>query len=139
MSARKSLVVAIAAAIAMLPATALAQEPGRVIVSTWHAAPGQQVALLKWLADQDRAAAAAGVAKSQIYAHTEGAEWDYLVIQPETTPAQDAAVEAAGKKLGIDTGPHSALDFRKYIATHTDTIARGPMTAAEYLAYVGEK
>ena len=36
--------------------------PPRAIVSLYHAAPGQQEALLHWFAGQDRAARAAGVA-----------------------------------------------------------------------------
>jgi membrane-bound lytic murein transglycosylase B len=134
---------ALAAAALSLPAAANAQtapaQPGRAIVAIYHAAPGQQLALLKWLAEQDRAAAAAGVGPSQLYAHSDGADWDYLVIQPVTTPAQDEAIEAAGKRLGIDTGPRSALEFRRHILSHTDTFVRGPTTAAAYLTLLGEK
>ena len=143
MRTSKIIFAALAAASLSLPAAASAQDaaaqPGRAIVSIYHAAPGEQLALLKWLADQDRAAAAAGIGTAQLYAHTDGAEWDYLVIQPVTTPAQDAAVEAAGKRLGIETGPRSALEFRRHILSHTDTFVRGPTTAAGYLTMLGEK
>jgi hypothetical protein len=115
-------------------ATAQAAEPGRAIVSLYHAAPGQQEALLRWLADQDRVAAAAGVAASQVYVHTDGDSWDYMIINPVTTDAQDAAMEAAAKKLGIVSGMRASLEFRKYIATHTDTFTRGPTTAAQILS-----
>ena len=140
MRTNRIILAALAAAALSLPAAASAQPaPGRAIIAIYHAAPGQQLALLKWLADQDRAAVAAGVAPSQLYAHTDGAEWDYLVIQPVTTPAQDDAIEAAGKRLGIDTGPRSALEFRRHILSHTDTFVRGPTTAAAYLTLLGEK
>ena len=109
-------------------------QPGRAIVSLYHAVPGQQEALLRWLADQDRASAAAGVVPSQIYVHTDGDSWDYMVINPVTTDAQDNAIEAAAKKMGIAYGMRASLEFRKYIATHTDTFARGPSTAAQILA-----
>lgn len=134
----KFLMVAAAAAMAFGSA-AQAAEPGRAIVSLYHAAPGKQVALLKWMMAQDRAAAAAGVAPSQIYAHTSGDSWDYLVINPTTTEAQDAAIEAAQKKMGMTMGPKASIEFRTMIASHTDTYAVGPSTAADMLNSLGEK
>jgi hypothetical protein len=122
-------------ACASIATPALAQaEPGRAIVSLYRAVPGQQEALLRWMADQDRAATAAGVAASQIYVHTDGDSWDYMVINPTTSDAQEAAIEAAAKKMGIVYGMRASLDFRKYIASHTDTFTRGPSTAAQMLA-----
>jgi hypothetical protein len=112
--------------------------PPRAIVSLYHAAPGQQVALLKWFAQQDRIAQAAGVAPMQLYVHTDGDSWDYMGINPVTTDAQDAAMDAAAKKLGLPSGPGVSLDLRKYISSHTDTFTVGPMSAAQYLAYVGQ-
>ena len=128
-----------AAATCLWVAPALAQEGPTAVVSIYHAAPGQQVALLKWLARQDSIAAAAGTPASQLYVHQDGADWDYVLIQPATTPAQDAAFEAAAKRLGIDTGPRSGIEFRKHIISHSDTIARGPTTAAAYLSAIGER
>jgi hypothetical protein len=113
------------------------QAPGRAIVSLYHAAPGQQEALMRWLADQDRVAAAAGVAPSQIYVHTDGASWDFMSIGPVTTEAQDQAIDAAAKKMGVAYGPRASLEFRKYIQDHSDTFVRGPMTAAAYLSTLG--
>ena len=131
--------VIFAAAACVWPATASAQEGPTAVVSIYHAAPGQQVALLKWLARQDRIAAAAGTPPAQLYVHQDGADWDYVLIQPDTTDAQDAAYEAAAKRLGIDIGPRSGIEFRKHITSHSDTIARGPTTAAAYLSMVGEQ
>lgn len=91
------------------------------------------------MAQQDRAAAAAGVAASQIYVHTSGDSWDYLVINPVTTKAQDDAVDAAAKKMGIASGPRASIQFRTMIASHTDTTSNGPMTAAQILATLGEQ
>ena len=113
-------------------------EPPKARVALYRAAPGQQVALLKWLAAQDQAAQAAGVPAGQFYAHTDGDSWDYLAIDPVTTPAQDKAIEAAQKKMGLGTGPAQSLEFRKYIAVHTDTFAIGPTTPAQYLAMAGQ-
>lgn len=82
---------------------------------------------------------AAGVAASQIYVHTSGDSWDYLVINPVTTDAQDDAIDAAAKKMGIANGPRASIEFRTMIASHTDTTANGPQTAAQILAALGEK
>lgn len=119
-------------------AQAGAPKPPKARIALYRAAPGQQVALLKWLDAQNRAAAAAGVPIGQLYAHTDGDSWDYLAIDPVTTPAQDDAVDAAAKKMGLATGPASSLEFRKYISSHTDTFAIGPVTPAQYLAMAGQ-
>src|SRR4051812_5710816 len=115
-----------------------APQPPKARVALYRAAPGQQVALLRWLAGQNRAAQAAGVPVGQLYAHTDGDSWDYLAIDPVTTPAQDAAVDAAAKKMGMPTGAASSLEFRKYISQHTDTYAIGPVTPEQYLALAGQ-
>ena len=122
----------------VLPSAAVAQPAGpRALVSLYHAATGHQEALMRWLADQDRVSAAAGVAPGQLYVHTDGDSWDFMVIYPVTTDAQDAAIEAAAKKMGVATGPRASLEFRKHIQSHTDTFTRGPVTAADYLASLG--
>jgi hypothetical protein len=106
----------------------------RAIVSLYHAAPGQQEALLRWFAGQDRAAQAAGVAPMQLYIHTDGDSWDYMGINPVTTPAQDDAIEAAARKLGVSGGVQASLELRRYIASHTDTFTVGPITAEQALS-----
>ena len=128
------------AAFDQLPSTAFTQPAvPRAIVSLYHAAPGHQEALMQWLADQDRVSAAVGVAPSQVYVHTDGDSWDFMVILPVTTDAQDEALDAAAKRMGVANGPRASLEFRKHIQTHTDTFVRGPMTAAQYLAGLGPK
>lgn len=128
-----------AVAACSLAAPAMGQDAPQHIVSLYRAAPGQQVPLLKWMAQQDRASQAAGVAASQIYVHTSGDSWDFLVINPVTTKAQDDAVEAAAKQMGLATGPRASIQFRTMIASHTDTTATGPQTAAQVLATLGER
>ena len=103
------------------------------IISIYPAAPGHQEALLQWLAQQDRVSAAAGLPAAQIYAHTDGDSWDYLMIAPVTTDAQDEAFDAAAAKMGLPTGPKVGLELRKHIASHTDTFVVGPLTAAQQL------
>ncbi len=123
----------------LMPSVAVAQQSPRAIVSLYQAPPGHQEALIRWLADQDRVAAAAGVALTQVYAHTDGDSWDFMVINPITTEAQDAVLDAAAKKLGLPYGPRAGLEFRKHIQSHTDTFVRGPMTATQYLESLKQK
>ncbi|HEV2596657.1 MAG TPA: hypothetical protein VGU01_15810 [Sphingomicrobium sp.] len=119
-------------------AQARAPEPPKARVALYRAAPGQQVALLRWMVQQDRIAQSVGVPTSQLYAHTDGDSWDYLVIDPVTTPAQDAAVDAAARRMGMAAGSARSLELRKYIAMHTDTFTIGPVSAAQYLAMSGQ-
>jgi len=131
--------LAAAAAVGALASGSLvyAQTPAptpRAMVSLYHAAPGQQEALLGWFAQQDRVAQAAGVGPMQLYIHTDGDSWDYMGINPITTDAQDQAMDAAAKKLGLQSGPRVSLELRKYIASHTDTATIGPVTADQALA-----
>ena len=109
----------------------------RAMVSLYHAAPGQQEALLRWFAQQDRIAQAAGLAPMQLYIHTDGDSWDYMGINPVTTDAQDQAMEAAAKKLGLQAGPRVGMELRKYITSHTDTATIGPISAEQALAQLG--
>jgi hypothetical protein len=136
---KRLIFAAVAATACALASPAIGQDAPQHIVSLYRAAPGQQVALLKWMAAQDRASAAAGVAPSQIYVHTSGDSWDYLVINPVTTKAQDDAIDAAAKKMGIASGPRASIQFRTMIASHTDTTTNGPTTAAQILATLGEQ
>jgi hypothetical protein len=119
-------------------AQAGAGDPPKARIALYRAAPGQQVALLRWLANQDRVAQSVGLPASKLYAHTDGDSWDYLAIDPVTTEAQDAAADAAAKKAGMPVGPASSIEFRKYVSVHTDTFVVGPMTPAQYLAMVGQ-
>lgn len=133
------LAFAAAAALAFaLPTAVAAQSAGTGIVSLYRAAPGHQEMLLQWLAQQEKIAAAAGQPAAQIYAHTDGDSWDYMMIAPVTTAEQDAAFDAAAKKLGLPSGPRAGLELRKHIAIHTDTFVRGPMTASQMLAALGK-
>ena len=41
--------------------------------------------------------------------------------------------------MGLPYGPMVGIDLRKHIAQHTDTFVRGPMSAADMLASLGQK
>lgn len=136
---RPKLLLAAAATFACAIATPVAaQTAGQAIVQIYHVAPGQHIAFLRWLDQQDRIAVAAGVPKGQLYAHLDGDSWDYLVINPMNTPEQDAAFDAAARRMGINV-TRGGIELRKYINSHTDTYTRGPTTAADYLAALGER
>ena len=130
--------LALAAALMAIAAPTLAQETPTSVVSTYRAAPGQQVELLKWFARQDEIAKAAGQPQAQLYVHQQGASWDFVLISPSTTPAQDKAFDDAAKKLGCTAGPAASLELRKYISEHTDTLAAGPTTAGAWLEQLGK-
>jgi hypothetical protein len=133
------MIFAAAAACALAtPMSVSAQSVPGATVTLYRAAPGHQVMLLQWLANQERAATAAGVPASQLYVHQNGDAWDYLLIAPDLTDAQDDAVEAAAKKLGIPTGPGVGIELRKHVAWHTDTLVAGPSSVADYLKRIGQ-
>lgn len=130
----------IAAALALALSTpGLAQPVPDHIISIYRAAPGHQVELVKWFAEQDRVAEAAGLAPMQLYVHANGADWDFVTVQPAPTAARDTALGAAARRLGVTLGVRSGLELRKHVSSHTDTIVRGPITAAQYLRIVGQE
>lgn len=105
-------------------------EPGTVIISIYHVAPGKHLDFLKWMAARDAVSKEAGVGDTQWYAHVDGDSWDYIGISPDTTDAQDKKVDEIAKSKGMTTGFKAALEFRTMITSHTDTISRGPTSAA---------
>ena len=137
MKAIKTLGIAAAVILASSPAFAQS-DVQRSDVQIYRAAPGHQVALLKFLAGQESAAKAAGLPPSQLYIHQSGASWDFVLISPHTTDAQDKAVDAASARMNIPTGPKMGLEFRQHIAEHSDTIAAGPYTVDAWLKHIGE-
>ncbi|HEU0310117.1 MAG TPA: hypothetical protein VFR36_02690 [Sphingomicrobium sp.] len=133
------MILAVAAACALAwPVAVSAQSTPGATVTLYRAAPGHQVMLLQWLAQQERVAAAAGVPASQLYVHQNGDSWDYLLIAPDTTEAQDDALEAAAKRLGVPTGPGVGIELRKHVAWHTDTLVSGTTSIADYLKRIGQ-
>jgi hypothetical protein len=110
------------------------KEPGRARITIYHIAPGRQLDFLKWMAAQDDVAREAGIATVQLYAHLDGDSWDYLGIGPVTTPEQEKKADEIAAKKGLKTGFAAALEFRELVASHTDTYAAGPVSAAELVA-----
>lgn len=104
-------------------------------IEIYKIAPGQQEAFLRELALADQARALAGLPPRELYVHEDGADWDFLIIQPaDMDPTKRRAYEDARKKLGLASGARFFLEFRKFIADHTDTVVEGPTTATDWLA-----
>ena len=127
--------LAAASAFAAEPAPEPQREPQRMLVEIYRIAPGEHQAFLEAIASYDEANRLAGLPPRQLYVHSDGASWDFMLIQPaEIPPEKSAALGEAWKKLGLPSGADFFLSFRKYIAEHTDTFVLGPTSAADYLA-----
>ena len=108
--------------------------PGRARVTIYRIAPGRHLDFLKWMAAQDEVAKEAGIAAVQLYTHLNGDNWDFIGMASVTTPEQDKMADEISAKKGLKTGLPASLEFRDLVASHTDTFAAGPMTAAQLLA-----
>lgn len=115
---------------ACVPSTARSQEPDRVLVGIYHVATGKQLDFLRWQAAREAVDKEAGLPAAQWYAHMDGDSWDFISIAPVHSDAQDQKVQEILKRRNMTSGFKSALEFRTLIASHTDTYARGPTTAA---------
>lgn len=107
---------------------------GRQRVCLYRVAPGRHLDFLRWQAVQDEVAREAGVAVPQVYAHVDGDAWDFMLIAPVTTPEQDEKLDAIAARRGLKTGFPAVIEFRQFLAWHSDTLAAGPTTAAELAA-----
>lgn len=133
------------AAAALLAATPAVSEEApkpvpRMLVEIYRIAPGQHAAFLVAIAKYDEANRMAGLPPRQLYVHSDGADWDFMLIQPAETPKdKSAALDAAWTKLGLPSGADFFIEFRTYIAEHSDTFVKGPTTAADFLATRAKK
>ena len=110
------------------------KDPGRVRIALYRVAPGKHLDFLRWMATQDEVSREAGVAVGQLYAHLDGDAWDFMLIAPVTTSEQDKKKDEIAARRGLRTGLPAALEFRQYLAWHTDTLSAGPTTAADLVA-----
>jgi len=114
-----------------------AKQPPHARVALYRIAPGKQLDFLKWMAATEAIAKEAGVPPSQVYEHTNGDSWDYMQVAPDLSTAQQAKVDEITKKHGGKTGFKASLEFRTFVAWHTDTDVIGPVTAADLVAEAG--
>jgi hypothetical protein len=119
--------------LAVLPLQVQAQsnQPGTVLIGIYNIAPGKHLDFLKWMAAQNQIASEAGAAPTQWYAHTDGASWDYLAIGPVLSDEMSKKIDELAKQKGLAVGFKASLEFRQFVNSHTDTFARGPMSAAD--------
>lgn len=110
------------------------QSMGRARISIYEVAPGRDLDFLRWLAARAEVAKEAGVPAAELYAHTDGDRWDYLILWPITTPEQDRKMDELAVGKGLKVGFPAALEFRELLSSHTDTYVNGPTTAAALLA-----
>jgi hypothetical protein len=135
------LLVPLALAASALFAPAMAQSRStmpKAIVSIYRIAPGQHLAFLKWMAARDAADHDAGAPATQWYAHLNGDSWDYVAIAPDLDDATQDKVDAAEAKHGLTTGMRASLEFRQFVASHTDTFATGPYSAQQMVDAAGK-
>jgi hypothetical protein len=128
----RAVYAALIAATAFTTFAVPAQDRGhRALVGIYRIAPGKQLDFLKWMAARDAVDREVGVPATQWYAHLDGDSWDYLGIGPDMDDATSDKVAAAARKHGLKTGMGSGLELRTMMASHTDTFAAGPYSAAE--------
>ena len=109
------------------------------MIEIYHIAPGKQVEFLKLIALYDEANRRAGLPPRDLYVHSDGGAWDFLLIQDEDVdPAKAKLRNEALKTLGAPTGQKFWVAIRQTIAEHTDTVADGPTTAGDWLKQLGE-
>lgn len=135
MKAFLPVICAIAAFVGFAGSATEVRADDRQIVEIYRIAPGQHEAFLKFIAKTDEANRLVGLPPRQLYVHSDGADWDFMLIQPaETPPDKAAALDAAWEKVGLPSGADFFLEIRKFIAVHTDTFVKGPTTAKDFLA-----
>lgn len=105
-------------------------QPPTARVAIYHVAPGKHLDFLRWEAARDNVAHQAGQPPVQYYAHTDGANWDYIQIIPQVQNEAelDKKIDAAYRSHGMSTGLAGGLEFRQFMADHTDTFAVGPLS-----------
>ena len=114
--------------------------PERVLIEIYRIAPGMHEAFLEEIARYDEANRRAGLPPRQLYIHSDGADWDFLLIQPAKTPPEKAAaLDKAWDEMKLPSGADFFLQFRRFIAEHSDTVASGPTSAADFLATRSKK
>lgn len=126
--------IALLLLVACLSLPALAQDPPPTsVVSIYRIAPGKHVDFLKWMAAREAIDTEAGVQATQWYVHRTGDSWDFVAISPDIDDATAEKVDTMARKRGLKVGPPASVEFRTMVASHTDTIAAGPMSAARLL------
>jgi hypothetical protein len=132
---------------ALLAAAAAARDPSSIQddgkpwpeaqFEVFRMAPGRQEAFIRKLAQWDEVSAAGGQPAAQMFIHEDGEDWDVLLFKPfpktPITTTQQAAMDAKAGRMHLKTGPAFFLEIRQNLASHTETKALGPLSAAQWL------
>ena len=132
-------VAAIAQVAVFAPATAGPAEMTTPAFELFRLAPGKTEAFMRSLADWDKVSIAGGQQATQVFLHSGGAGWDVLLYKParvKPTPAQEAAMDAKIKELGLSSGALYFIDIREQMADHLHFDANGPIAAADWVAEI---
>ncbi|WP_411820040.1 hypothetical protein ABFZ85_00700 [Hyphococcus formosus] len=109
--------------------------PNKVLIEIYRIAPGKHKAFLEAIESFDEANERAGLPPRQLYVHSDGANWDFMLIQPASTPPEHKeALNKAWDDLDLPSGAKFFISFRENIAEHSDTFAYGPTSASAFLS-----
>lgn len=112
-------------------------EVPRKLVEIYRIAPGKHEEFLRFIAYLDDINIKAGLPARDLYVHSDGAGWDFILIQPASIPEElSDAYGKAWDESGAPSGADFFLHIRKFIVEHSDTFAYGPTSAGEYLSGV---
>jgi hypothetical protein len=142
-SMTKSFTAAVATALLMTigsgtPTLAMANDEPTTWFEIFKLAPGKQEPFIRMVALEDEVLKAGGQPPIKLFIHSNGADWDVLLMKPSSdynaTPEQEAAMAVKRKALGLPSGSAYFIAIRELIAAHTDTKTIGPVSAADWLA-----
>ena len=106
----------------------------RKLVEIYRIAPGKHLEFLRMIEKFDAASKAAGIPPRELYVHQDGGNWDFMLIQnADYTDEQRAKIGPALERQGLPRGVNFFLEFRRFIAEHSDTFVEGPTTAETWL------
>jgi len=113
--------------------------PTRKLIEIYRIAPGKHEEFLRFIAYLDEINVKAGLPPRDLYVHNDGAGWDFIIIQPASTPPDKSeALSRAWDEAGAPSGANFFLKIREFIVEHSDTFATGPTSASDYLSGVGD-
>jgi hypothetical protein len=134
--ARPALLACLAACTALSgTSVSAADEPApRKLVEIYRIAPGKHADFLRMIAKFDAASKEAGIPPRELYVHQDGGNWDFMLIQnAEYTDEQRAKIGPVLEKMGLPRGADFFVEFRQFVAEHSDTFVEGPTTAEAWL------
>lgn len=112
------------------------------VFEMFRLAPGKTEAFIRDMAVWDKVSIAGGQPATQLFLHTGGEGWDVLLYKParpKPTPAQEAAMAAKVKELGLPTGALYFVHVREMMADHMHFEGIGPITAEQWVAEIDKQ